>query len=109
MKILLIEKMNKKILLLDSLGALLTAINLLVIPLFENYMGIPKDISLILVPLPILYSIFSFLSYRFGNQNWRALLKMISLNGEGSRAYCLSQRWIVVHNCCEWKYFTYDT
>ena len=76
MKIFLLDK---KILLLDSLGALLTAINLLVIPLLESYTGIPRDIALILVPLPILYSIFSLFSYKFGNDNWRSLLKMIAI------------------------------
>ena len=60
MKIILLDKIDKKILLLDSLGAVVTAINLLVIPQFESYTGIPRDIALILVPLPILYSIFSF-------------------------------------------------
>ena len=79
MKIILLDKIDKKILLLDSLGALVTAINLLVIPFLESYTGIPRDIALILVPLPILYSIFSFFSYKFGNHNWRSLLKMIAI------------------------------
>jgi hypothetical protein len=79
MKIILLDKIDKKILLLDSLGALVTAINLMVIPQFESYTGIPRDIALILLPLPILYSIFSFLSYKFGNHNWRSLLKMIAI------------------------------
>ena len=79
MKIILLDKIDKKILLLDSLGALVTAINLFVIPLFEIYTGVPRDIALILVPLPILYSIFSFLSYKFGNHNWKSLLKMIAI------------------------------
>jgi hypothetical protein len=79
MKIFLLNKIDKKILLLDSLGALLTAINLLVIPLFEIYTGVPRDIAIILVPLPILYSIFSLFSYKFGNHNWRSLLKMIAI------------------------------
>ena len=79
MKIILLDKIDKKILLLDSLGAVVTAINLLVIPQFESYTGIPRDIALILVPLPILYSIFSFFSYKFGNHNWRSLLKMIAI------------------------------
>ena len=79
MKIILLDKIDKKILLLDSLGALVTAINLLVIPLFEIYTGVPRDIAIILVPLPILYSIFSLFSYKFGNDNWRSLLKMIAI------------------------------
>ena len=79
MKIILLDKIDKKILLLDSLGAVVTAINLLVIPQFESYTGIPRDIALILVPLPILYSIFSFFSYKFGNHNWRSLLKIIAI------------------------------
>ncbi len=79
MRILLLDKIDKKILLLDSFGALLTAINLLVIPLFEKYTGIPRDITPLLVPLPFLYSIFSFLSYKFGNHYWRSLLKMIAI------------------------------
>ena len=79
MKVFLLDKIEKKILLLDSLGALVTAINLFVIPLFEIYTGVPRDIALILVPLPILYSIFSLLSYKFGNHNWKSLLKMIAI------------------------------
>lgn len=85
MKILLLDKIDKKILLLDSFGALLTAINLLIVPLFEKYTGVPRDISLLLVPLPFLYSIFSFFSYKFGNHNWRSLLKMIAI---GNLFYC---------------------
>jgi hypothetical protein len=79
MKSILLDKIDKKILLLDSLGALVTAVNLLVISQFESYSGVPRDIALILLPLPILYSIFSFLSYKFGNHNWRSLLKMIAI------------------------------
>ena len=79
MNIILLDKIDKKILLLDSLGALLTAINLLAIPLLESYTGIPRDIAIILVPLPILYSIFSLFSYKFGNDNWKSLLKMIAI------------------------------
>jgi hypothetical protein len=52
--------MKKQILLLDSLGALMTAIVLLLIPKFEQHLGISSSLTLKLVPLPLVFSIYSF-------------------------------------------------
>ena len=71
--------MKKQILLIDSLGALISAIALLIIPNFEGQFGISKNLTFILLPLPLLFSAFSFLSYKLGKQKWKLLLKIIAI------------------------------
>jgi len=87
--------MKKQIFLIDSLGALLSAIILLVIPQFERHLGIPGSLTLILVPFPLLFSIFSFLSYKLGNQNWKLLLKIIAI---ANLLYCCLTLYVITTN-----------
>lgn len=87
--------MTKKIFLIDSLGAIISVIILLIIPLFERQFGISRNLTLILIPLPILFSIFSFLSYKLDNENWKKLLKIIAT---ANLFYCCLTLYLTLTN-----------
>ena len=87
--------MKKKIFLIDSLGALISAIMLLTISQFERYFGISENLAFILIPLPIIFSVFSFLSYKFGKKNWKLLLKIIAL---ANLLYCCLTFYVTLTN-----------
>ncbi len=87
--------MKRQILLIDSLGALLSAISLLIIPQFEDSLGIPKSLAFNLAILPIIFFIFSFLSYKFGGQKWQLLLKTIAI---ANLFYCGLTLYIILTN-----------
>ena len=87
--------MTKKIFLIDSLGALISAIILLIIPLFERQFGISRNLALILVPLPIIFSVFSFISYKLDNEKWKSLLKIIAI---ANLFYCCLTLYIILTN-----------
>lgn len=71
--------MSKKIFIIDGLGALLSAILLLIIVQFEPFFGISKHLAYFLIPIPLFFSLYSFLSFFFGNEKWRLLLKGIAI------------------------------
>ena len=92
--------MKKKIFLIDSLGALISAIMLLSISQFERYFGISENLAFILIPLPIIFSVFSFLSYKFGKKNWKLLLKIIAL---ANLLYCCLTFYVTLTNLATLK------
>ena len=87
--------MTKKIFLIDSLGALISAIILLVISQFERQFGISRNLCLILVPLPIIFSVFSFVSYKLDNEKWKSLLKIIAI---ANLSYCCLTLYLTLIN-----------
>lgn len=87
--------MSKNILLLDGIGAVVSAVLLLFIPYFEPYLGIPRSLTQALLPILILCAIFSFLSYTFGNKNWRLLLKIIAIS---NLLYCFLMVYVTYSN-----------
>ena len=87
--------MTKKIFLIDSLGALISAIILLVISQFESQFGISRNLSLILIPLPIIFSVFSFVSYKLDNEKWKSLLKIIAI---ANLSYCCLTLYLTLIN-----------
>ena len=87
--------MRRKIFLIDSLGAIISAIVLLIIPKFERQFGISYDLALILVPLPLMFSVFSFLSYKLDNEKWKTLLKIIAT---ANLLYCCLTLYITLTN-----------
>ncbi|MEZ5047436.1 MAG: hypothetical protein R2831_10645 [Chitinophagaceae bacterium] len=93
--------MNKKIFLIDSLGALISAIMLLAISQFERHFGISENLALILIPLPITFSVFSFLSYKFGKKNWKLLLNIIALV---NLLYCCLTFYLTLTNLATLKH-----
>ncbi|WP_136668002.1 hypothetical protein [Flavobacterium sp. H122] len=78
--------MKQKLLLLDSLGALSSVLFLVAIGQYEQFFGINKEIIQLLVPIPILFSVYSFLSYYFSNTKWPLFLKIIAV---ANILYCL--------------------
>jgi hypothetical protein len=92
--------MTKKIFLIDSLGALISAIILLVISQFERQFGISRNLSLILVPLPIIFSVFSFVSYKLDNEKWKSLLKIIAI---ANLSYCCLTLYLTLINFASLK------
>jgi hypothetical protein len=92
--------MTKKIFLIDSLGALISAIILLVISQFERQFGISRNLSLILVPLPIIFSVFSFVSYKLDNEKWKLLLKIIAI---ANLSYCCLTLYLTLINFASLK------
>jgi F0F1-type ATP synthase assembly protein I len=87
--------MKKKILLIDSLGALISGILLLVIAQFESLFGVSKDLASGLASLPFIFTIYSFLSYKYGNEKWKLLLKIIAM---ANLFYCVLTLYIIISN-----------
>jgi hypothetical protein len=69
----------KKLFLVDSLGALLSALLLgLVLTRFEKTFGMPQNVLYILATLPCIFAIYSFLCFVSETQNWRLFMKIIA-------------------------------
>lgn len=85
--------MKKQILLIDSLGALLSAILLLLTTKFEYLLGIPKALVFSLAPIPIAFCIYSGLAYFFGKNYWKSILKIIAL---ANLLYCALTVYLII-------------
>ena len=83
----LLNKINvKQLFLIDSLGALLTAVMLgLVMVQFENHFGMPHEVLHYLASIACVFSIYSFLCFLRLTQNWRPYLKTIAI---ANLSYC---------------------
>ena len=88
--ITLLIKINhnpKKLFLIDSIGAFLTAILLFVIlSYFEPEFGLPKQTLYCLFTLACTFAIYSFACYKNVNKNWNKYLQIISI---ANFLYCL--------------------
>jgi hypothetical protein len=71
--------MKQKILLIDGAGALFSAVLLLLLPCFEQFFGISKNVAYALLPIPLVYSVYSMLAYRLSNKKWKRFLKIIAV------------------------------
>ena len=70
----------KLILLLDCLGALLSATLLgVVLPSFQPIFGMPQNVLYGLAALACLFAIYSFWNYRWFKDNWRPYLRGIAI------------------------------
>lgn len=70
----------KKIFLIDSLGALLSAFLLgVVLVKFEIAFGMPSDVLYFLAALACVLAAYSYLSYLFVKENWKIFLKIIGV------------------------------
>jgi len=79
--------MPKKLFLIDSLGALVTALLLSqVLARFEQVFGMPKDMLYFLAALAGLLAIYSFTCHLRLRENWRPFLKAIAI---ANVLYCL--------------------
>jgi hypothetical protein len=71
---------SKNLFLLDSLGALLSAILLgVVLVSFENEFGMPQKVLNMLSYTAIILSIYSFICFLKNSVNWRPYLKIIAI------------------------------
>jgi hypothetical protein len=73
------EIQPQKLFLVDSLGALLSAILLgLVLIRFENTFGMPQNVLYALAVIPCIFSIYSFLCFLRKTAHWRTCMKIIA-------------------------------
>jgi hypothetical protein len=71
---------SKKLFLADSLGALLSAILLvLVLAKFESIFGMPHTALYVLSVIPCIFSIYSFLCFCINTKNWKPFMKIIAI------------------------------
>lgn len=86
----------RKIFLLDSLGALLSAFFLLCILLpFEGQFGMPQQILLILSAIAVVFAIYSVSCFLFVRANWRPFLKSLYV---ANLTYCCLTAMLVALN-----------
>ncbi|MCC9065172.1 hypothetical protein [Flavobacterium piscisymbiosum] len=71
---------HKKIFLIDSLGALISAFFLgIVLVRFEIAVGMPKEVLIVLAILACILAFYSFISYLFVIKNWQFYIRIIAL------------------------------
>lgn len=69
----------RNLFLLDSMGALLSAIMLgLVLTRYENFFGMPSDVLHILAIIPCVFALYSFLCFLIETKNKRLFLSIIA-------------------------------
>lgn len=85
--------MKQKLLLLDSIGAILSALFLVVIKEFEPIFGITCEIIVLLLPFPLLFSIYSFVAYFYSKNQWPLFLKGIAV---GNLIYCFVTLYSII-------------
>ena len=70
----------KRLFLLDSSGAFLTAFFLVaILSIFEEYFGMPRQILTFLSIIALIYAIYSIYCYYFVGDKWRLFLKIICI------------------------------
>lgn len=85
--------MKQKLLLLDSIGALLSTLLLVIVGTYESVFGISKEIIELLLPFPVVFSIYSLASYYLSKHKWPLFLKIIAT---ANLFYCLLTLYIVI-------------
>lgn len=76
----------KKLFLIDSIGALLSAILLgLILPRFEYFIGISPTVLYGLAVIPCFFAAYSFLCFLIKIENWRLFMKIIAI---ANTLYC---------------------
>jgi hypothetical protein len=89
--------MKQKIFMIDSLGALVSAIFLLILAKLEPIFGMPKSVLSYLIPIPFVFCAFSAYAYYFSNQKWGRFLRAIAI---ANLLYCAFTFFLV------FKHFT---
>lgn len=86
----------KRLFLVDSLGALLTAVMLgLVLASFETVFGMSQKPLRLLAMVAFLFAAYSVSCYLWAGKHWRPTLKLIAL---GNLAYCCLMMGFVYHH-----------
>jgi hypothetical protein len=86
---------ERKIFLIDAIGASVSAISLLVPYLFEELFGMPKSTVSIFISIAIAYSIYSTTIYLINTVNWKFYLTIIALL---NISYCLFTGYHILKN-----------
>jgi hypothetical protein len=69
----------QKLFLVDSLGALLSALLLgLVLAQFDKTFGMPQNVLYVLSVIPCIFAVYSFLCFLIKTTYWRFLMKIIA-------------------------------
>jgi hypothetical protein len=69
---------NKRIFLVDGIGALVTAVLLsMVLMPFESFFGMPKSILFVLATMAFVFALYSILCFLFLQRNLKFFLKII--------------------------------
>jgi len=98
----------KRLLLIDSLGAMLSALLLgIVLGRFEAAFGMPRKVLYLLSGLAWVYAMYSFLCYWRVEEKWRPYMRVIAV---ANLCYCCLTIGLVIHYRQEltwlgWTYF----
>ena len=86
----------KKLFLIDGIGAAITAILLyVVLPRFEEYIGMPQTVLNPLSIIACIYAFYSLTCHFVAGNNWRTLLKIIAI---ANLVYCaLTATLVAIH------------
>lgn len=86
----------RQLFLIDSLGALLSAFMLgVILPMFEDFFGMPKQELYYLALAACLFFIYSFTNYLKFNSNWRFWLRIIAIV---NLLYCCVTAGLVIYH-----------
>jgi hypothetical protein len=84
----------QRIFLLDGIGACVTAALLIgVLAPFEAVFGMPREVLYVLAAIAVVFAVYSLCCYRFAGNQWRPLLKAISI---ANILYCCLTLFLVV-------------
>lgn len=98
----------KQLFLVDSIGALLTATMLgLVLPMFQEYFGMPVDTLHTLSIVAVCFFLYSLLCYISNPKRWKSFLKIIAT---ANALYCCLTTTLVIYYHAQlttigWIYF----
>lgn len=67
----------RRLLLLDAIGALVTASMCLLLARFENYFGMPKGVMLVLSGIALCFAVFSISSYLYVKSDFKKPFRII--------------------------------
>jgi len=85
----------KRLFLIDSFGAFLTAFFLVaILSTFEKHFGMPRQILVFLSVIALVYAIYSICCFYFIDSNWRPFLKTICI---ANLIYCCLTIGLVIN------------
>lgn len=92
----ILEKINPtRLFLIDSLGALLSALMLgLVLANLENVFGIPPGVLYFLAFIACIFFVYSFLCFKGNIENWRPYMKLIAI---ANLLYCCLTIGVIIY------------
>lgn len=89
-----LKKHTRRIFLIDSIGALTTALLLgVVLPVFQKYIGMPLKVLYMLALIAVGFLIYSFTCYVLNPKNWRPFLQLIAL---ANISYCFLSTILII-------------